>query len=197
MGWKRIAIETGIVFAVLLVAAGVWGWKNRQITQSERRADERVGETVREAESWATDLAAGQAESVARAFAAGIAPQVLADRAEAVELAVLGLLEVRDVIFVHVLDTDGGVIASSDRKLTTTGEAGEDAAWALASTELITRPSSRPGVLELAAPIVGPAGPRGFLWMGFDTAREIEATRPAALTAAPEVAPGTPSGALR
>lgn len=187
MHQKRLAIESLIVLVLLLVAAGIWWTKDRAIARAQENAETRVVEVTREAERWAAELVTHEAEAVARSFAAGVAPQVLAERAESVVQAVLSLLEVEDVVFVHVLDPEGGVIASSDRKLTTTGVAGEEAGWALATEELTTRPSNRPGVLELAAPIVGPTDAKGYLWLGYDTARQVQATRPAALPGAPPV----------
>lgn len=43
-----------------------------------------------DAERWARDIAAGEAEAVARSFAAGVAPQILAERLERAEQAVNG-----------------------------------------------------------------------------------------------------------
>jgi hypothetical protein len=181
MSQKRFAIESLIVLVLALVAAGIWWFKDREVARAEEDAAARIVAQAREAERWADDLAAHEAEVAARSFAAGIAPQVLAERRESVDQSVLSLLEIQDVVFVHVLDPEGGVIASSDRKLMTTGVAGEEASWALAATELTTRPSDRPGILEVAAPIVGPTEAKGYLWMGYDTARQVKATRPAAL----------------
>ena len=185
MSQRRFAVESLIVLILLLVAAGIWWWKDREIVRAREDAAARVVEVAAEAERWAAELAAHEAESAARSFAAGVAPQVLAERAESVEQAVLSLLEVEAVVFVHILDPEGGVIASSDRKLTTTGMAGAEAGWALTTEELTTRPSNRPGVLELAAPIVGPTDAKGYLWMGYDTARRVEETRPVTLPVAP------------
>lgn len=178
---KRLAIEVGVAVLLLLVAGGIWWAKDGQVTTAREEAESRVAEAVREAEGWAAELVNGEAEAVARTFAAGIAPQVLAERQETVDQAVVGLLEVPGVIFVHVLTPDGGVIASSDRKLMATGQAGAEAGWALASSGLITRAGNRPGVLELAAPVVGATEPRGYLWLGYDTAQRLEETRPPGL----------------
>lgn len=185
MSQKRFAIESLLVLVLVLVAAGIWWWKDRQIEQARNDAQIRVEGVALDAERWAQDVAREQAEAVARSFAAGIAPQVLAERPEGVGQAVNGFLEVENLVFVHVLDAEGGVIASSDRKLTTTGLGGPEAIWALGTTELTTRASNRPGVLELAAPLVGPTGAMGYVWLGFDTESQVMATRPATLPEPP------------
>ena len=110
----------------------------------------------------------------------GIHPLVLPERADTLDQAVAALLELPAVEGVHVVAADGRVLASSDRKLETTGVLDERDRWVLATTELTTREGDRPGVVQLAAPIVGPAGPAGYLWLAYDAEAAREAARPAA-----------------
>jgi hypothetical protein len=124
----------------------------------------------RESESRVDAMARTQGEIVLQAFAAGISPSVLADRRDAVEIAAVGMLHVPGVAGVHVLALDGGVIYSSDAKLTTTGEGNYRGSWALQATELTTRPSERPDVIDVAAPIASAGQPQAVAWLEYDTA---------------------------
>lgn len=183
---QRIGIVVLAVLVLLGVLAGAWWWNDRQ---AERELEElrttmesRVAAVQREAREQSAALHRSEARAAFRSFAAGIAPSVLAKRGEGLDQAVGGLLEVPGVVFVHVIQADGAVLATSDRKLATLDNATEYAQWALGSTKLTVRESEREGVLELAAPVVGPTGPAGYLWMGYDTGRTTEATRPEAST---------------
>jgi hypothetical protein len=178
MNTRRLGIEALVAVLLVLGAAGVWWWKGREAAEAARQGQARTAAVAKEAEMWAAKLADDGAKSTFQSFAAGVAPAVLAERVESVDQAVVGLLEVSGVVFVHILAPDGGVIASSDRKLQAAGQVGEEAGWVFAADGVKTRPSDRTGVLELAAPIVGPAGPKAYLWMGYDTASTIEQTRP-------------------
>lgn len=178
MSAKRLGVEALLVILLALCAAGIWWWKDRESAAREREWETRLDLVRQEAGKWAAELAAGEARAVFASFAAAIAPPVLLERSESVDQAVVGLLQLPAVVFVHVLGPEGTVIASSDRKLMAAGQAGEAARWALASENLETRPSDRTGVLELAAPIAGPAGPEAYLWMGYDVSTPVEKTRP-------------------
>lgn len=188
---KRIGWEFLIVLLLLVVVVGVWWWQgrvaDREVARVRAETEQQVRAVEQDARQWAEALAASEAEAAFRAFAAGVAPLILAGERQAVDQALGGLLELSSIAFVHVLAPDGGVIASSDRKLTTTGLAGPGAEWALGSTGLATRAGDQPGITELAAPVVGPAGPAAYLWLGYDTGRLVESARPESLTPAEAV----------
>jgi hypothetical protein len=182
MSAKRVGVEILIVLVLALAGAGLWWGQDRR--HASRLAQERslcrvhVASLREQAERWADGLAAGEAAAAFRAFAAGVQPAVLSGRRESVEQAVTALLELPGIDAVHVLGADGAVLAGSDRKLLTTGRVDERGAWVLATTALTTRAGDRPGVVELAAPVVGAAGPAGFLWIGYRTGRVRDAARP-------------------
>lgn len=188
MSGKRLGIEAIIIGLLVLAIAGIWWWRGHaageEIEQLRADRDEQVSVLSGDALRWAGRLSAGEAEAVFRAFAAGVAPQILPGGEPNLDLAVGGLLELPAVDFVHVLAPDGTVLATSDRKLATTGRIGEAERWALGSDDLIRRASSQPGVTELAAPIVGSAGPAGYLWMGYRTQQVMDSSRPSSLSGA-------------
>jgi hypothetical protein len=183
MSAKRIGYEFLIIVILVAAAAFIWTWKDRQaataLVEQETACQARVDSVVAAGESWAGALASGEAEAAFRAFAAGVHPLVLGSGGNGLDQAIGAALELPGVTFVHVLAADGAVLASSDRKLTTTGQVGEDGAWVLTAGELVSRGGEVPGTVELAAPVVGASGPAGFLWMGYEVERMLEATRPA------------------
>ncbi len=168
---KRIGIEVLVVAVLVLVVAGVWSW-GRHTTAREVAAREQA------CRGWVDTVAGSEATMVFRAFAAGVHPLVLSGEPQGLDQAVGALLELPGVEFVHVVARDGTVLASSDRKLLTTGRLGSDAAWVLETGELEQRPGAG-GVVEMASPVVGPSGPAGFVWMGYDTASVVAQGRPA------------------
>ena len=133
--------------------------QNQELEHVRRQADTRVDAMAR-----------AQGEIVLRAFAAGISPSVLADRRDAVEIAAVGMLHVPGIAGIHVLALDGGVIYSSDAKLAATGEGNYRGSWALQATELITQPSTRPDVIDIAAPIASAGQPQAVAWLEYDVA---------------------------
>lgn len=165
-----------ILVLVVLAAVG-WGlytwterdWRDRLAAAEESRRSE-LAEVRRDRAASEGRQMLREAEAVARAFASGIQSQALAGRYEAVENAVGQLLLLPRVVFVHVLAPDGAVLASSDRKLVATGEAGPRAEWALGAGELATRPELETGVTEVAVPLRGVSGPGAILWMAYETA---------------------------
>ncbi len=183
MNGKRFGIEALIVAVLLVAVAGVWWFKDRGAESERERLEAAWQEQVAAAEattgSWTEALAAGEATAVFRAFAAGIHPLVLPERADSLDQAVAALLELPAVEGVHVVAADGRILASSDRKLETTGRLDERDAWILETAALTTREGDRAGVVQLAAPIVGPAGPAGYLWLAYDSEAAREAARPA------------------
>lgn len=186
---KRILIQIVVVILLLFIIYGVWWWGERRADQRiARQAEEYVSQLrmVREqSEAWATALARSEAEAVFQAFASGIHPAVLAGRRDTLDLAIGALLELPGVAFVHIVLPDGSVVASSDRKLTTTGKVGEEAAWALEVQERSQRPGETPGTLEVASPILGPTGPGAVLWMGYKVNLVKENARPEGLATTP------------
>lgn len=182
MNGKRFGIEALLIAVLLLAVAGVWWFMDRRAAgereQLEMGWESRVAAAEAETGRWTEALAEGEARAVFRAFAAGIHPQVLPERRESLDQAVAALLELPAVAGVHVLGADGRVLASSDRKLQTTGRLDDRDAWVLETGELTLREGDRAGVVQLAAPIVGPAGPAGYLWLAYDTAAARDAARP-------------------
>jgi hypothetical protein len=163
------------ILALVVLAAvgyGFWTWSDYRWQQRVGDVDRQLrGELAAERESSAEALArrrAREGEMVGRAFAAGIRTAVAAGRREAVDAAVGELLRIPGVVFAHVLERDGGVIATSDRKLVTTGQAGPRAAWALAAREVAVRPGDGPETTEVAVPVAeGDAG-AAVLWIAYD-----------------------------
>ena len=181
MNGKRFGIEALIIAILLIALVGVWWFMDRRAAGERERLEtaweERVAAAEAETARWTEALAAGEATAVFRAFAAGIHPLVLPERPDSLDQAVAALLELPAIEGVHVVAADGRVLASSDRKLETTGRLDERDAWVLATTALTTREGDRPGVVQLAAPIVGPSGPSGYLWLAYDAEGAREAAR--------------------
>lgn len=187
-GWKRLLIEIAVVLAVALAGYGAWWWCSRQ---AERTAAElaldyeaRFTTLTRSCETWAAALAAEQAEAVLRSFAAGLYPSLMEDRpGQELDVAVGALLELPGLTFAHLLEPDGSVLASSDRKFTILGEVSREADWALGVTELTSRQGDRAGTLELAAPVLSTEGTEAILWLAYDTEGVKESCRPETLDA--------------
>jgi hypothetical protein len=146
-----------------------------------RRADNRiealqqqhaaeVEQARSDAEARVDAMARSQGETLAQTFAAGISQAVLSGRREGVEIAAVGLLHVPGIAGVHVLETSGAVIYSSDAKLATTGEGAYRGAWALQATEKITQPSARPNVIDIAVPITNGTQTQAIVWLEYDLA---------------------------
>lgn len=134
-----------------------------------------------EAEARVDAIARTQGAVVLQAFAAGISSAVMTGRREGVEIAAVSLLHVPGVAGIHVLALDGSVIYSSDAKLTATGEGSYRGAWALEATELVSQPSTRPDVLDIAMPVASAGTPQAVAWLEYDVA----AVKTAAATASP------------
>ncbi|HSL82293.1 MAG TPA: hypothetical protein VLF66_05920 [Thermoanaerobaculia bacterium] len=181
--WKRLLIEVLVVLLVALAGYGAWWWCARQ---AERGAEElardyeaRIAAVEEGCEAWASAMAAEQAEAVLRSFAAGAYPSLMEGRpGEELDVAVGALLELPGVEFAHLLDPEGTVLASSDRKFTVLGEVRERAEWALGATELTSRQGERAGTEELAAPILSTEGTEAILWLAYDTQGVKEGCRP-------------------
>lgn len=182
MSTKRFGIEALIVVILLLALVGVWWYGGHRAAAERAELEAACATHMQSLEAqtaqWTRALAASQAEAVFRAFASGIHPLVLPERRDSLDQAIAALLELDGIDSVHVLSATGDVLASSDRKLQTTGHVDERGSWALEATGLVRRPSELPGITELAAPIVGPSGPAGYLWMGYKTDAVRDAARP-------------------
>lgn len=171
-----------ILILVLLAAIGYgfWTWSDYRwqgrLAESEQRL---LADVKAEREAAAEVLrqqGAREAEVAARVFAAGIRDEVLEARHEAIDEAVGALLRLPAVVFVHVLERDGGVIATSDRKLVATGRAGPSAAWALAATDTVTRVGATPQTTEVAVPLDEAEGVTAVLWLAYDVGATDRAT---------------------
>ncbi len=194
---KRLLIEIAVVLLVALAGYGAWWWCSRQ---AERGAEElardyeaRIESVQQICETWAAAMAAEQAEAVLRSFAAGVYPSLMEGRpGEELDVAVGAFLELPGVEFAHLLEPEGGVLASSDRKFTVLGEVSERADWALGATELTSRQGERAGTVELAAPILSTEGTEAILWLAYDTEGVKEGCRPEAVNTreAPWLPPG-------
>lgn len=178
------------IAAVVFIVAGVMIGRYFEMRRSAEQAaaTEEIHSaqltTIRgEATQWAGTLAGQQAEVVLRSFVSGITPSILAERRESVELSAVGLLRIPGVDGIHVLRPDGSVVYSSDGKLVSTGQAGEQGAWASAVTELASRPGARTGVVEIAMPITDSGKNLAVVWLefGVDSVRDL--ARPAGLAA--------------
>ena len=182
MSAKRLGVEALVILVLVLVGAGTWWWKDREAAGRLGRLEEtcraQVTAARAESEAWAGSVAAGEATAVFHAFAAGVQPAVLAGRRDSLDQAVTALLALPGVAAVHVLGADGEVLATSDRKLLATGRLDARDAWVLATTDLTIRPSDHPGVTDVAAPVIGAAGPAGYLWMSYRTDEIRDAAKP-------------------
>lgn len=183
MSDKRLVIEIVMCVVFVLALFGLWFVMDRGAEAEHEKLQIMCRVEIEAAEAdaarWTEALARGEAEAVFRAFAAGVHPLVLPGRGDALDQAVAGLLELPAVVGVHVVAADGAVLASSDRKVMTSG-LDERSSWVLATSDLTVTDGDRPGVLQLAAPVVGPAGPAGFVWMAYDVEQARTAARPAA-----------------
>jgi hypothetical protein len=184
---RRLLIEIAVVVVVALIGFVAWWWCARQsdarVAEVQAQSDARIAAAAESAELWASSLAARQAETVLRAFAAGLYPQLLVSDTggEGFDIAIGALLELPGVDFVHILGPDGSVLASSDRKFMVAGAVGDRADWALGTTQLASRRGNLPGTIELATPILSTEGVEAIAWLGYNTEGVRESSRPEAL----------------
>lgn len=172
-----------LLIAALAAGAGAWFAQKladrRAATEAARAAEIHQAELAQirgQAVAWADQIARDQGRAVLRSFAAGITPDILTGRRESLEISAVGLLRVTGVKGVHLLGPEGLLLYSSDAKLGTTGNTGEGGAWAFAAAELTSRPSSAPGVTELAVPILDGGRKVAVVWLEFaqDSVRDQE-----------------------
>lgn len=175
---KRLIAEIAVAVFLVIVCIALWNSANargeRQLAEAEARHENAVAESRRQCESQVDQLAASEAESVFRAFAAGIQGSALSGQKGMLDMAKGNLLQLPHIAFVHVLAPDGAVLTSSNEKYAVAGRADDRAAWALEANELRTRSGDLPGTLEIAAPFQGASGRAAVLWLGYKT-RELAA----------------------
>ena len=169
---SRTVIEiTGVALAIVAVVFAWWWGEQARRTQLAEVQARHFGEleTLQERALETRDrLVRREAEAVLQAFSAGIHPAILANRTDPVDAAVVDLIQLPEVLFAHVATPQGVVIASSDRKLVGTGNLGERGSWALAATDLQTRPGDADGTLELAMPLTASSAWHVTVWLGYD-----------------------------
>lgn len=172
----RWLYELLVVLLLCAVGYGAWWWQGVQHRSEMLEKTRQLRETYETKEAEITKrlraAASNEATAVATAFAAGIRPLVEEGRFEDVDAAVLSILELPGVAFVHVVDRDGNVLVSSDRKLLATGRVAPGSDWVLEAGGPVQRVAAA-GVIEIAVPM-----PRGesegdaVLWIGHDPRRE-------------------------
>lgn len=160
-------------------------WLIELIALFDRQCETRLGALRSEADAVEDELASGRAEAVFRAYSAGIHAAVLASRKESLELSVEELVRLPGVAFIHLLQPDGSVIASSDRKLVVMGKVGERGVWALGAQGFVSRKGDMAGTLEMAMPLEDAAGVKTVLWMSYETDLIKARARKARLPASP------------
>ncbi|MEM9555563.1 MAG: hypothetical protein AAGC60_15000 [Acidobacteriota bacterium] len=172
-GWRRTLWE--VLILALLAAAGwlAWNWQTARHQEAQVEAEESLQAEFlakRQALEERLSTALGEeAEAVARTFAAAIVPEVTTQNWGAVDRAAVELLFLPKLAFVHLLDPDGKVLVSSDRKLLATGYAGEAGSWALTAAETVRR-SEPDGLVEVASPIEVDGEVAAVLWLGYQPA---------------------------
>lgn len=187
---KKLPRTVWEILALVVLAAvgyGFWTWSDyrwqRRLAQSEEHLQATLTSERQHTAEVLAQRRAKEGEMAGRAFAAGIRAAVTAGRLEAVDDAVGELLRIPGVIFAHVLERDGGVIATSDRKLVTTGQAGPRADWALAAGEVAVRSGANPETTEVVVPVSEGDGGTAVLWIAYELGI-AESTAPP--TSAPE-----------
>lgn len=181
-----------LVVLVLMVIGAVGGFFGtrylerqrctKEIDQITLKHNDELVLVSREAENWVNLLAIQQGETILRAFTAGISPLVLAERKEGIELSSVSLLRVIGVAGIHIVRINGGIIYSSDAKLTTTGQVDDRGAWALTAKDILSKPSQRDGFMEFALPIMDSGKTMAIVWLEYNLAEVINANRPSSLT---------------
>jgi hypothetical protein len=169
---SRTVLEFAGVGLAIIAVLVTWWWgeyeRRAQLAAAQTRSDGEF-ETARMLALETRDrLLKREAEGVLRAFSAGLHPSVVESRVDSVDAAVVGLIQLPEVIFAHVVTAEGVVIASSDRKLVEPENVGERGRWALQATDLQTRPGDADETLELAMPLAASSGWHVVVWVGYD-----------------------------
>lgn len=168
---RRWLIELVVVLALAGGIGGLYGWSVHRQTVLERACERQRADTQKETAASLDVFTWGRAEAVFRAYTAGIHAAVLAGRKESLEQSVEELVRLPGVAAVHLLEPDGSVITSSDRKMLITGQVGARGTWALGTQEFAQRAGDMKGTTELAMQIQDAAGVKAVLWMVYDTER--------------------------
>ncbi|MCB1033660.1 MAG: hypothetical protein KDD47_07490 [Acidobacteria bacterium] len=161
------------LFAILSLAlAALWQWGQHKSQQELVRAvtsaeESRAAAEARQAASRLEALS-GEAEAVAQAFASGLFPDLVTERIQDLDVAVAELMHLDRVLFVHLMGVDGGVLATSDRKVLETGQVGSRALWALEVTALTRREGATADSAEVAVPIESGGARVAVLLLGYD-----------------------------
>ena len=180
-----------------LVAVGLWQWSEHQAAVEHRRlgeeADSRVAACQADSAETVARLTEREAESVARAFTSGSYPAILGGDRSAVDAAIGQLVQLPQVAFVHVLGADGAILATSDRKVKETGDAGEVGEWARSVDRFTSRAGATRGVTEVAVPVDGAGARVAVVVVGYGTEAEVPLHEPA--TEPPAATPAKPDTA--
>jgi type II secretory pathway pseudopilin PulG len=164
-----------LVVLLIIALAAMVAWQivdskhQKQLNELKSQLRVELEEQREEVRLSQEQLVASAAEGVLRAFVAGAHSAILAGDRRAVDQALVALLQLPEVTFVHILEDDGTVIATSDRKLATAGLPAASADWALAVAELTSRPGKGIGATELAVVVTRPDETRAIVWIGYAT----------------------------
>lgn len=182
---RRWLMEMIAALALTACIGGIYLWSIYRQHTIEHQCETRVTALRSESDAVEAQLVIDRAESVFRAYSAGIHAAVLASRKESLEVSVEELVRLPGVVFIHLLQPDGGVVASSDRKLEVMGKVGERGVWALEAQGFIRRKGDIAGTVEMAMPVEDAAGVKTVVWMSYETDLLKTRARKAALPAGP------------
>ncbi|MDY7094154.1 MAG: hypothetical protein SX243_14385 [Acidobacteriota bacterium] len=199
--WKFLSL---LLLLAAVALAALWQWSEHrgaeQVAQVEEEAAEQLAARDVEHAAAVGALSVTTAETVARAFTSGIKPAVLAADRSSVDAAIGDLLQISEVDFVHVLSAEGGVFATSDRKVAETGGAGALGDWARSADTFTSRAGAAAGVTEVAVPIQGAGARLAVAVVGYHTGALTSPAAAAEPMAEPEpadeedTADGEPAG---
>jgi len=179
---ERVFWETVTVVAFLVLLAGTVLWFGSRVERHRERLEREFSAKMTGAEEEQSRLAAQlrenferqsrasrleEANTLFRAFEAGVRSAVASRWGNYTKSATAHLLEDPRVTFAHIMTPGGSILASSDPKLVRSGRIDERGDWARASTELRMREGAVDGTIELAGPISGGDQPVAFLWLGY------------------------------
>lgn len=179
---ERVFWETVTVVAFLVLLAGTVLWFGSRVERHRERLEREFSVKMAGAEEEQLQLATQlredherqsrasrleEANTLFRAFEAGVRSAVASRWGNYTKSATANLLEDPRVTFAHIVTPGGSVMASSDPQLARAGRIDERGDWARASTDLRMREGAVDGTIELAGPIGGSDQPAAFLWLGY------------------------------